>query len=108
MKQSGKTLSILSNTIPPHSKVLSEHGVYDAFDPQKVFLSHEIHERKPNPKAYIIALERLGADPENVLFIDDSESNLVVARQLGMQTLLAAGEEEIIVASLAHVLSSNT
>ncbi|MBI3889098.1 HAD-IA family hydrolase [Candidatus Saccharibacteria bacterium] len=105
MEQSGKTLSILSNTIPPHAKVLSNRGVYDAFDPQNVFLSHEIHEQKPDLAAYAVAIEKLETNPENILFIDDSEANLVTARRMGMQTLLSAGDEPTIVASLTKILS---
>jgi putative hydrolase of the HAD superfamily len=33
-------------------------------------------------------LQRLGAKPEECLFIDDKERNLVTARSLGMKTIL--------------------
>jgi len=37
---------------------------------------------KPEPRAFEMALERLGSRPEQTLFVDDREENLVVARQL--------------------------
>ena len=107
MKNSGKTLSILSNTIPPHAELLRERGVYDAFDPNNIFLSHEIHKRKPQRDAYIFAINALAAKPQDILFIDDNEENLVTAREIGMHTLLARGSEDTIVASLISVLRSS-
>jgi putative hydrolase of the HAD superfamily len=50
--------------------------------------SHEVKRVKPDPEIYNIMLQRLGAKPEECLFIDDKERNLVTARNLGMKTIL--------------------
>lgn len=39
---------------------------------------------KPDPKIFEITLDRLGENPENCIFIDDSPTNVEAARRLGM------------------------
>lgn len=41
---------------------------------------------KPDPKAFEIALKRLGEEPGNVLFVDDQRQNLAGAEAVGMGT----------------------
>jgi putative hydrolase of the HAD superfamily len=42
---------------------------------------------KPSPAAYAAALAVLGAAPADVLFVDDSESNIEGARRMGIPTV---------------------
>ena len=44
--------------------------------------------RKPSPEAYAAVLGHLGVSPEDVVFIDDREVNVVAAEAAGMQGLL--------------------
>ena len=50
--------------------------------------SHEVKEIKPEPRIYQITLERLGAKPEECVFIDDKEKNIETARKLGMKGIV--------------------
>ena len=43
--------------------------------------------RKPEPRIYEIAAERMGLAPEELIFIDDLKGNLKPARALGMATV---------------------
>jgi putative hydrolase of the HAD superfamily len=43
--------------------------------------------RKPDPEIYRRALERLGVDPPDVVFLDDLGRNLKPARAMGMATI---------------------
>jgi HAD superfamily hydrolase (TIGR01509 family) len=43
---------------------------------------------KPDPAAYREALEALGAEPAETLFVDDKERNLVPAREMGIHVHL--------------------
>jgi putative hydrolase of the HAD superfamily len=43
--------------------------------------------RKPDPRIYHLACERLGVAPELVVFLDDIGANLKAARALGMTTI---------------------
>lgn len=52
--------------------------------------------RKPNPRIYQIACERLGVAAENAVFLDDLGINLKPARALGMQTIKVLNESQAI------------
>nr|WP_063792201.1 HAD family phosphatase [Nonomuraea pusilla] len=49
---------------------------------------------KPDPRAYRICAERIGADPVEVLFFDDNETNVRAAREAGMtaEVFTSAGQ----------------
>lgn len=51
------------------------------------FFSYEIGVTKPDPEIYRIALERIGLPAEEIIFIDDSETNLRTAETFGIETL---------------------
>jgi putative hydrolase of the HAD superfamily len=59
--------------------------VLDLFD--LVLESSQLGIRKPDPRMYLIACERLGVDPSEVVYLDDLGVNLKPARQLGMTTI---------------------
>jgi len=60
----------------------------EVFDDDKLFVSSKLKMKKPNHDIYLHALEKLGREPHETVFIDDRESNLVPARDLGMKTIL--------------------
>jgi putative hydrolase of the HAD superfamily len=43
---------------------------------------------KPDPRIYQLAFQRLRVQPEEVVFVDDKERNVVAARRLGIHTVL--------------------
>ena len=47
---------------------------------------------KPEPAAFRKALQVSGADPRSTAMFEDSFKNLQTAKQLGMTTVLVAGE----------------
>ena len=50
---------------------------------------------KPSPAAYAAALAVLGAAPADVLFVDDSQSNIDGARQMGIATVHFTSAESL-------------
>ena len=52
--------------------------------------------RKPQPRIYEIACERLGVRPERAVFLDDLGINLKPARAMGMTTIKVVTEEQAI------------
>ncbi len=52
--------------------------------------------RKPNPEIYRLTCARLGVAPDACAFLDDLGVNLKPARQLGMQTIKVAEEDQAI------------
>ena len=75
-------LAVISNV--SESRVLSDVrlGLYDHFD--KIFLSCRVGLTKPDPRFFTMALSKLGMKPTEALFVDDSETNVLAARALGM------------------------
>lgn len=59
-------------------------------------LSRDIGIRKPDPRIFRYALERIGVQPGNALHVGDSMKHDVVgARRAGMKTVWIRSEEEI-------------
>lgn len=52
------------------------------------FLSYQLKVAKPNPKIFEHLISDSGIDPAVSLYLDDSETNLSVGRQFGLQTML--------------------
>jgi len=51
---------------------------------------------KPDPRIYEIVLERMGnPDPGDVFFIDDSEKNVLAARDMGLQVHHFTGAKDL-------------
>lgn len=58
------------------------------FGRDNIFVSCKLKMKKPEKEIYEYALKALGAKPSETVFIDDRESNLAPARELGMKTIL--------------------
>jgi FMN phosphatase YigB (HAD superfamily) len=59
-------------------------------------LSHEIGAMKPDARIFAEALRRSGARPEEVLFVDDLETNVEAARVLGIDAFRFVDREQFI------------
>jgi len=42
---------------------------------------------KPDPKIYLLAMDRFNLDPQNTVFIDDKLVNINAAKKLGFKTI---------------------
>jgi epoxide hydrolase-like predicted phosphatase len=62
-----------------------DYDVDGLFD--QIVLSGSIGIRKPDPRIYVLATERLGVAPERCVFVDDLGGNLKPAKALGMTTI---------------------
>jgi epoxide hydrolase-like predicted phosphatase len=93
-KEQGLKTAVFSNVIEPTYNVIDQAGYYDLFD--DVIASCKVGLVKPEMEIYSLALERLGARPEESIFIDDKQSNLEPANALGVTTVLAVSAEQII------------
>jgi putative hydrolase of the HAD superfamily len=60
-------------------------GVLALFD--EVVESSQVGVRKPDPRFYELACERLGIEPHQAVFLDDLGINLKPARAMGMTTI---------------------
>ena len=49
---------------------------------------------KPDPRIYRLTCERLGVQPNECVFTDDNEANVIAARQVGMQGIVFTGNDD--------------
>jgi HAD superfamily hydrolase (TIGR01509 family) len=77
-------LVALSNTNPFHFQIFSRQQEFADF--LKIFASHQLKLRKPDPQIYQHVTSALAVRPENILFMDDLLENIESAHALGWQT----------------------
>ncbi len=84
---------LLSNTNSIHEKCYNQLLQQTCGFPtlavffDKVYLSHHIHLRKPNPAAWELIVTENNLQPNETLFIDDSIQHIEAAKLLGIQTI---------------------
>lgn len=61
-----------------------------------VFVSNTLGLRKPDPLAYRRVAERIGLDPQRIVFFDDRKENVAGAKLAGLQAFQADRPAEII------------
>jgi putative hydrolase of the HAD superfamily len=79
-------IGVISDTDPSIIRVLKNAGIYDYFD--HLTLSYELGESKPSLVMYRNALETMGLQATETIFIDDYEKNLEGAAAFGIQPIL--------------------
>ncbi len=91
-------LFLLSNTNAIHydqycTNLMHQYGIPN-LDPlfDEVFLSHQIHERKPDPAAYQHVLDKAQIVASESIFIDDIEKNAFAAEVVGFRGVFLEGE----------------
>ncbi|WP_240689983.1 HAD-IA family hydrolase [Brevibacterium sp. S111] len=88
-------VAILSNSVDgARCEEERRFGFSAVFDP--ILYSHETGLLKPEPEAYENALERMGAEPQDVLFIDDHDICAEGARAVGMNATVHRGNASTI------------
>lgn len=97
-------IAMLSNINDMHEQVIhrrveKEMGIADFhsqyFD--KVFYSHHIGYRKPDPACYDYVQKELGIErSEDIFFIDDMEQNITAARAAGWRGIVHNPQEDIL------------
>lgn len=59
------------------------------------FVSCDMGHRKPDAEAFRLPLRRLGAAPEDVVFVDDNAGNVEAAAALGLDAIRFTGADEL-------------
>lgn len=78
---------LLSNDVLEWSEFLTEYYGLNLYFKEKV-VSGAVHMRKPDKEIFLYTLEKLGCEPQDCVFVDNSVKNLLVAGEAGMQTVL--------------------
>jgi len=97
-------LAILSNSADgARTEEQRRFGFADVFDP--ICYSHEQGVNKPEERAYLFALERMGASPADVFFIDDHQAALDGAAAVGIRGILHT-ENAVTIAAIEEFLAA--
>ena len=94
LRERGFRLFYLSNfPIDIFEKIRTGYSFFKYFEGG--IISAEVKHSKPNSRIYEILLEKYSLIPEECLFIDDIEINVIAAEKLGMKGLATFGSVEI-------------
>ena len=74
-----------TNTFDSHYDYLRLGGYYDLFD--AVYASNKMGVSKPHQDFYRYILKSEGVKPEDTVFIDDTEENVISAEKLGIPSI---------------------
>ncbi len=95
-------LFVLSNTNAIHVPVFNKIVENASGKPnigaffEKVYLSHEVKMRKPEREIYEYVLNDSQLKPEETLFLDDKEGNLMAAQAVGIHTFQITPQQDIL------------
>lgn len=79
--------AIISNSfVGARRKEQERYGFGDMCD--LIVYSHEVGIQKPDRRIYELACERLGVQPEEIVFLDDVDAAVAAARELGIHAIL--------------------
>lgn len=94
LKSRGLRVGIISNMNKMTASSIRKRGGYNSFD--MVINSCDVGVLKPSPEIYDIALQKIGATPDDCVFIDDLAANLVYPESIGVKTVLAVSPNQTI------------
>lgn len=87
-----RKVCLISNAWSGLRAFITQQKFDDVFD--AMVISAEVGLIKPDPRIYRLALAKLGARPEESVFIDDIAANVVAARSVGMTGIEFAQPEK--------------
>jgi HAD superfamily hydrolase (TIGR01509 family) len=85
LRERGVRTAFVSNCAENTRPMLAEHGLSDLVD--ELVLSCEVRAAKPDPAIFELALERLGMDAGETVFVDDQQRFCDAAAELGIHAL---------------------
>lgn len=87
------TLFAPGDFILAHALFLTQMGLYDEFD--ELIFSYKVNLRKPDPRIYQLALDKLGVKAQDAFYVDDLMENVEAAKGLGMHGILFTSANEL-------------
>ena len=80
-----RKVGLISNAWSGLRALITLQKIEDVFD--EMIISAEVGLIKPDPRIFLLALEKLGALPEESVFLDDVLVNVEAARSVGMSAI---------------------
>ena len=95
IRKSGLKTCVCSNNFPARINGLHKRfGFLNDFD--AITLSYEVGAKKPSQKIFYDLVSKVGTKPEEIVFTDDKEDNVVGAKKMGIQAFFYEGLEGFI------------
>lgn len=90
LRQEGRALGVVTNK-PGHAteEILRHFGLFDLMD--VVVGGDAGPPKKPEPGLLLLACEKLGLDPADVLFVGDSENDVKAAKAANIKVVVVVG-----------------
>ena len=90
LKKDGNRVYLLSNLAEIDYKIFKEQFDMTLFD--GLFLSYEMHKVKPEKEIFEEVINKLEKNPNDIIFFDDREKNVKMARECGIDAYLVTGD----------------
>jgi putative hydrolase of the HAD superfamily len=105
LRQEGYTTGIITNNVVEFGDgwraLIPVDELFDF-----VVDSSSVGVRKPDPRIFELALQRLGSvTPQQVIFLDDYQANVDAARQLGLQAITVGTDLHAVISELDELLA---
>jgi HAD superfamily hydrolase (TIGR01509 family) len=92
--QGYKTCTCTNNNAIRLPRLIERYHLADVFD--VIISSHEIGCTKPRKEIFLALLEKLGVNPEELIYSDDNPDRLAGAQALGIQTFVFINFQQFI------------
>ncbi len=80
-------VGLLSNIMPGFISAMIEQNMLPRVNYDAIIDSSEVRSIKPEQEIFNVAQERSGVSPEEILFVDDSRTNIMTAERSGWKVL---------------------
>lgn len=86
---------LISNAWPDLREAMEQlWHIADAFD--EIVISAEVGIVKPDARIYHLALDRLGVEPEQAIFVDDFPENVAGAKNVGIHAIRFQSTDQVL------------
>ncbi|GIG29918.1 HAD family hydrolase [Cellulomonas marina] len=100
LRERGYRLALASNSVRESVDLMmsrSALGGYLDFS----LCNADVARAKPDPEIYLLASERLGLDPSEVLVVEDNDNGIAAARAAGTHLLVVGSVEDVTFAAIS-------
>lgn len=80
-------VGLLSNIMPGQIDAMIERNMLPQVDYHAIIDSSQVKSIKPEQRIFDVALEKSGVAPEEILFVDDSRTNIMTAERCGWKVM---------------------
>ena len=95
LKEENISLFILSNNLKERSQYYKKYFSFLGTIFKKTYYSWQTGFIKPDRRSYGLVLQENGLQPDECVYFDDSQTNVDVAREIGINAFLFKGSDDV-------------